>query len=72
MLILTRRPTEVINIGDTITVTVLSVVGNQVRIGIQAPKNIVIDREEITERKRKQDKGSVVHKANPQKWPKGV
>lgn len=51
MLILTRRPSETIWIGDNVTVTVLGVVGNQVRFGIEAPKSITIDRAEIRERK---------------------
>lgn len=51
MLILTRRPGETIKIGSTVAVTVLAVNGNQVRIGISAPKNIVVDREEISERR---------------------
>ena len=53
MLILTRRPVETIYIGDDVTVTVLGVVGNQVRFGIEAPRNIVIDRAEIYERKKR-------------------
>jgi len=53
MLILTRRPNESICIGDEITVTVLGVVGNQVRFGIEAPREITIDRAEIHERKKR-------------------
>lgn len=53
MLILTRRPVETIYIGDDVTVTVLGVVGNHVRFGINAPKHIVIDRAEIHERKKR-------------------
>jgi carbon storage regulator len=53
MLILTRRPVETIYIGDEVTVTVLGVVGNQVRFGIEAPRSIVIDRAEIHERKKR-------------------
>lgn len=53
MLILTRRPVETIYIGDEVTVTVLGVVGNQVRFGIEAPRHIVIDRAEIHERKKR-------------------
>jgi carbon storage regulator len=53
MLILTRRPIESICIGDDVTVTVLGVVGNQVRFGIEAPREITIDRAEIHERKKR-------------------
>ena len=53
MLILTRRPVETICIGEEVTVTVLGVVGNQVRFGIEAPRHIVIDRAEIHERKKR-------------------
>lgn len=48
MLILTRKTGESINIGDDITVTVLGVQGQQVRIGITAPKHVPVNREEIT------------------------
>lgn len=47
MLVLTRRPNETIRIGDNITITVLGVKGNQVRIGVNAPKEISVHREEI-------------------------
>lgn len=59
MLILTRRPTETVMIGDDITITVLEVRGNQVRIGINAPKNVAVHREEIYERIKNEEKGSV-------------
>lgn len=52
MLILSRRPGEVLNIGDNVRVEVLGIKGNQVRLGIHAPKEIVVDREEISERKK--------------------
>ena len=50
MLILTRRTGETIVIGPDVTVTVLGIKGNQVRIGINAPKSVGIHREEIAER----------------------
>jgi len=52
MLILTRRIGETLCIGDDVTVTVMRIKGNQVLIGVNAPKAIPVDREEIAERKR--------------------
>ena len=54
MLILTRRIGEVLMIGNDVTVTVLGVRGNQVRVGINAPKDIVVHRQEIYERLKRQ------------------
>ena len=50
MLILTRRVGETVMIGNEVTVTVLGVKGNQVRLGINAPKDVAVHREEIFER----------------------
>lgn len=50
MLILTRRVGETLMIGDCVAVTVLGVKGNQVRVGITAPKDIAVHREEIFQR----------------------
>jgi carbon storage regulator len=54
MLILTRRVGEVLMIGDEVTVTVLGVKGNQVRIGVNAPKSVAVHREEVFERIRRE------------------
>ena len=50
MLVITRHPGESINIGDDMEVTILGTQGTQVRIGIKAPKNISVHREEIYKR----------------------
>jgi carbon storage regulator len=65
MLILTRRVGETINIGASITVTVLGVKGNQVRIGVNAPRDIPVHREEIFDRIR--DEATREHEPDPGK-----
>lgn len=55
MLILTRRVGETLMIGDNVTVTVLRVKGNQVRLGVNAPKDVSVHREEIFERIQQED-----------------
>lgn len=54
MLILTRRVGETLMVGDDVTVTVLGVKGNQVRIGVDAPKDVAVHREEIYQRIQKE------------------
>ena len=55
MLILTRRVGEALMIGDDISVTVLGVKGGQVRVGVNAPRDVVVHREEIYERIRDEE-----------------
>ena len=57
MLILTRRVGETLMIGNEVTVTVLGVKGNQVRIGVNAPKDVAVHREEIFERIKREEEG---------------
>ena len=57
MLILTRRVGETLMIGDEVTVTVLGVKGNQVRFGVNAPRDVSVHREEIYERIKREQQG---------------
>ena len=58
MLILTRRLGETLMVGDDVTITVLGVKGNQVRIGVNAPKDVAVHREEIYERIQNEKAGN--------------
>ncbi|MBK7250636.1 MAG: carbon storage regulator CsrA [Gammaproteobacteria bacterium] len=66
MLILTRRVGETVMIGSEVTVTVLGVKGNQVRIGINAPKDVAVHREEIFDRIRREQDGEPETTDEPQ------
>jgi carbon storage regulator len=68
MLILTRRPHEVVRIGTDVTVVVLGIQGNQVRVGITAPADIPVDREEIALRKDQQRRERESHQAAHRDW----
>ena len=67
MLILTRRVGETIIVGDDIVVTVLSIKGNQVRIGITAPKDVTVHREEIYQRIQQEKNGTTPVTITPPK-----
>jgi carbon storage regulator len=56
MLILTRKTSETLMVGDEVTVTVLGVKGNQVRIGVNAPREVAVHREEIYERIKSEER----------------
>jgi len=53
MLILTRRQAETLVIGDSVTVTVLDIKGDRVRIGVNAPRDVIVNREEIFDKTRR-------------------
>ena len=57
-MILTRRSGEVLKIGDDIDVTVLGVTGNQVRVGINAPRDVAVHREEIYQKIQQEQSGN--------------
>jgi len=65
MLILTRRVGETVMIGNDVTVTVLGVKGNQVRVGVNAPRDVAVHREEIFERIKREE-----HDGGPARDPK--
>lgn len=66
MLILTRRNGESLMIGENVTVTILAVKGNQVRIGIDAPRDVMVHRKEIYERIQRGEGPRVWHKPAPE------
>jgi len=65
MLILTRRVGETVVIGNDVTVTILGVKGNQVRVGINAPKTVAVHREEIYERIKREQEGTSDDSTDP-------
>jgi carbon storage regulator len=65
MLILTRRTGESVNIGEDVKLTVLGVKGNQVRIGIDAPKSVPVHREEVYERIKRELQETPEHEHEP-------
>jgi carbon storage regulator len=69
MLILTRRVGETVMIGNDVTVTVLGVKGNQVRVGINAPKTVAVHREEIFERIKREQEGNTDNDGEPEAPP---
>jgi carbon storage regulator len=62
MLILSRRRNESLHIGDDVVVTVLGIKGNQVKLGISAPKNVVVNREEVRARKLSEAAAAPAHR----------
>lgn len=64
MLILTRRVQEALMIGDDVTITVLSMKGNQVRLGIDAPREVDVHREEIYHRVKNAEKQNSLEEAD--------
>jgi len=65
MLILTRRVGETIMIGSDVTVTVLGVKGNQVRVGVNAPRDVAVHREEIYERIKREEQDGTSRSTRP-------
>lgn len=72
MLILTRRAGETVMIGSDVTITVLGVKGNQVRIGINAPRDVAVHREEIYERIKNEQAGEPAEPAESADAPEGA
>ena len=68
MLILTRRVGETVMIGNDVTVTVLGVKGNQVRIGVNAPRDVAVHREEIYERIKREEQEGTAAPGQGRRW----
>ena len=66
MLILSRKIDEKIQIGDDITITIIDIHGEQVKIGVEAPKNIKVFRQEVFEAIQKENKAAAVEQSNSQ------
>jgi carbon storage regulator len=64
MLVLTRRVGESVIIGDDVVIMVLGVKGNQIRVGINAPRNVAVHREEIYERIKRERQGDLTGRAD--------
>ncbi|MEX1082496.1 MAG: carbon storage regulator CsrA [Halofilum sp. (in: g-proteobacteria)] len=71
MLILTRRVGETLMVGDEVTVTVLGVKGNQVRLGVNAPKEVAVHREEIYERIQREQDDPAAESSSGEKFSDG-
>ena len=65
MLVLTRKLGEIIRVGDTVTVRVLEVKGNQVRLGVEAPSDVRIYREEVYRAIRKENEDAALQGTRP-------
>lgn len=74
MLVLTRRPGEQIVIDDNIRLTVISVKGDRIRLGIEAPPSVVVDRQEIHERRQHapEEVPHPCHTLTPERFGRGV
>jgi carbon storage regulator len=59
MLVLTRRVGEALIVGNDVSVTILGVKGNQIRIGVNAPRNVTVHREEVYERIRREQRPAI-------------
>jgi carbon storage regulator len=68
MLVLSRKPGETIIIGDSIRITIVAILGDKVRLGIAAPPEVIVDRQEIHDKRVKlhaDDADTAIHEAVP-------